>query len=59
VTAALGGILTTPEIRYLLSRLVLAIKNHPAFVWAWSRWRQNHQRLAAEAHRKSRTHMQL
>ena len=47
VTAALEGILTTPEICHLLSRLVLAIKNHPAFVWAWSRWRQKHQRLAA------------
>ena len=52
LTLALAKLLTTPEIRTLIAKLLLSPINHPAFVWAGSRWRRNHQRAAAISHRK-------
>jgi hypothetical protein len=43
------------ELRNLLARLLLRARDHPAFVWAWSRWRCRHQAMAAISHRKSRS----
>jgi hypothetical protein len=51
--------LATPEIRHLLERLLFQAKTHPAYVWAWSRWRRSHQTTAACSHRKIRLEMQL
>jgi hypothetical protein len=50
MTLALAGLPTTPEIRSLIAKLVLTIRTHPAFVWAWSRWRREHQAQAALSH---------
>jgi hypothetical protein len=47
------------ELRRRLARLLLRARDHPAFVWAWSRWRRHHQAMAAEAHRKGRYKAQL
>ena len=57
MTLALAGLPTTPEIRSLIAKLVLTIRTHPAFVWAWSRWRREHQAQAALSHRKRRSYM--
>lgn len=59
MTLALAKLLTTPEIRALIAKLILSVKTHPAFVWAWSRWRRDHQAIAAVCHRKKRTNAQL
>jgi len=59
VTSLLEDILTTAEIRRLIAKLIFAAQSHPAFIWAWSRWRQAHQALAAFYHRKKRLQMQL
>jgi len=50
-----AGFLTTPEIRYLLAKLLFAVTCHPAFLWAWSLWRRRHQANAATYHRRKRT----
>ena len=52
-------LLTTPEIRVLIAKLLLSPTTHPAFVRAWSRWRRDHQAVAAVSHRKGRSHAQL
>jgi hypothetical protein len=57
VTLALAKLPTTPEIRSLIAKLLLPIRRHPAFVWAWSRWRREHQAQAAISHRKQRSYM--
>jgi len=49
----------TPEIRRFFAKLVLVARSHPFFIWAWSRWRQAHQAIAAFYHRKTRLEMQL
>ena len=58
MTLALAGLPTTPEIRSLIAKLLLTIRTHPAFVWAWSRWRRHHQAQAATSHRKRRSDKQ-
>ena len=37
MTLALAKLPTTPEIRSLIAKLLLPLRTHPAFVWAWSR----------------------
>jgi hypothetical protein len=59
MTLALARLPTTPEIRSLIAKLLLPIRTHPAFVWAWSRWRREHQAQAALSHRKRRSCMHL
>lgn len=54
MTTALTKLLTTPEIRSLIAKLLLPLRTHPAFVWAWSRWRCEHQTSAATSHQKKR-----
>jgi hypothetical protein len=51
--------LTTSELRRLIAHLVLSARHHPAFVWAWSRWRRQHQATAAHCHRQRQTRVQL
>ncbi len=58
MTLALARLPTTPEIRSLIAKLLLTIRTHPAFVWAWSRWRRDHQAQAAISHRKQRSDKQ-
>jgi response regulator of citrate/malate metabolism len=48
-----------PEIRYLIARLLLKPIAQARFVMAWSRWRQQHQSAAANAHRKRQNKLQL
>jgi response regulator of citrate/malate metabolism len=48
-----------PEIRYLIARLLLKPIARARFVMAWSRWRQQHQSAAANAHRKRQNKLQL
>jgi len=55
----LAGVLSTPELHTLIARILQPVKNHPAFVWAWSHWRLAHQIAAALAHRKRRNETQL
>lgn len=50
--------LATPEIRHLRERRLFRAKTHPAFVWAWTRWRRNHQATTATSHRKKQRDMQ-
>jgi hypothetical protein len=57
--ARLRNILTTPEIRYLIARLLPRPILTAAFIWDWSRWRRQHQAAAAIAHRKIRHYAQL
>ncbi len=59
MTAALAKLPTMPETRRLIARLLMAPRTHPAFVWAWSRWRREHQAAAAISHRKIRHDAQL
>jgi len=59
VTLVLQGTLSTPEIRRLMAKLIFAARGHPALIWAWSRWRQAHQAIAALSHRKKRNKAQL
>jgi len=65
VSAAMGVVFpmcecgVVPVIRRLIAKLIFAAQSHPAFIWAWSRWRQAHQALAAFYHRKKRLQMQL
>jgi hypothetical protein len=59
VSAAPAEHLTTSELRRLIGQLVLSARSHPAFVWAWSRWRRRHQAAAARYHRQRRIRMQL
>ena len=59
MTVALAKLLTTPETRTLIAKLLLPPRTHPAFVWAWSRWRREHQATAAISHRKTRGNTQL
>lgn len=44
--------LTLPEIRRLLTRLVLRILDTTEHVWAWSRWRRRRQHQARLSHYK-------
>jgi len=48
---------STPEIRYLLARLLLRPPTSKAFVIAWSLWRRAHQAAAREAHIKRRAQL--
>ena len=59
MTLAAIGLLTTAETRTLIAKLLFNVTAHPAFIWAWSRWRRYHQALAAICHRKRRHHMKL
>ncbi len=59
MTAALAKLPTMPETRRLIARLLMAPRTHPAFVWASSRWRREHQAAAAISHRKIRHDAQL
>jgi len=45
---------SVPELRSMIARLLLVPIVRPAFVFAWSWWRQCHQAFAAEAHRRTR-----
>jgi hypothetical protein len=52
----LAGLPSISEIRHLLSRLVFnAVVPKHGFVWAWSRWRRQHQAAAANAHYRKRS----
>jgi len=55
----LRNTLTTSEIRHLIARLLLRPVLTVAFIWSWSRWRRQHQAIAALAHRKARLNVQL
>ena len=46
-----------PELRGMIARLLLVPLVRPAFVFAWSWWRQCHQVTAAEAHRRMRANL--
>jgi hypothetical protein len=46
--------LTLPEIRRLLTKLVLRIVDTAEHVWAWSRWRRRRQHQARLSHYKRR-----
>ncbi|MBA4307039.1 MAG: hypothetical protein C0429_09925 [Sphingopyxis sp.] len=59
MTLVLQGLLSTSEIRKLIAKLIFAAQRHPTFIWAWSRWRQAHQTIAALCHRKIRLETQL
>ncbi len=50
---------SVPEIRYLITRLLLWQTLKPALIFAWSRWRSHHQARAAEAHYRTRINPQL
>ncbi len=45
-----AGLLSVPEIRTLLARLLFHPIAKLGFVIAWSRWRRHHQAHAAKAH---------
>lgn len=51
--------LTIPELRRLISRLQSRLTPTAVFIWHWSRWRRQHQIVAAIAHRKTWQHVQL
>ncbi len=53
-----AGVLSVPEIRTLLARLLFHPIARLGFVVAWSRWRRHHQARAAKAHYR-RQHEQL
>jgi len=59
VTLTTLGLLSTAEIRTLIAKLMLTAAAHPAFIWAWSRWRRHHQAIAAMFNLKKRTNPQL
>ena len=46
----LAGLPSIPEFRHVLSRLLVKALPSLDFVWAWSRWRRQHQAVAANAH---------
>jgi hypothetical protein len=50
---------SVPEIRYLLTRLLLKPPLGAAFILAWSLWRRRHQATAAAAHYQRRHNAQL
>jgi len=47
-------LLSLPEIRTLIARLLLPPVARPAFILAWSGWRRGHQLAAAQAHYRAR-----
>jgi len=47
-------LLTVPEIRTLIARLLLPPIARLAFILAWSGWRHGHQLAAAQAHYRAR-----
>ncbi len=47
-------LLSVPEIRILIARLLLPPVARPAFILAWSGWRRGHQLAAAQAHYRAR-----
>ncbi|MEF2073868.1 hypothetical protein, partial [Consotaella aegiceratis] len=59
MTLALAEPCTTSEILRLVAHLLLRHSWPPIFILAWSRWRRNHQALAALAHQKTRIKVQL
>ena len=59
MTTALAKLLTMPQTRALIAKLMLPPHAHPTFVWAWSRWRRDHQATAAISHRRTRNNTQL
>lgn len=59
MTNAIARLLTTTKIRALIAKLLLPLRTNPAFVWAWSRWRREHQASAAICHRKKQGNTQL
>jgi hypothetical protein len=54
-----AGVLSVPEIRTLLARLLFHPIAKLGFVIAWSRWRRHHQARAAQVHYRTRHHSQL
>ena len=54
-----AGVLSIPEIRTLLARLLFHRIARLGFIIARSRWRRHHQARAAKAHYRSRQHEQL
>jgi hypothetical protein len=50
----LSGLPSVPEIRHLLARLLIKPVESVVFVYAWSRWRRQHQAEAAKAHYRKR-----
>lgn len=51
--------LTTSEIPHLIARLLLRPALTVTFIWEWSRWRRQHQTVAALSHRKAWLNAQL
>ncbi len=47
---------TLPEIRRLLTKLVLRVTDTAHHVWTWSRWRRRRQHQARLSHYKRRGH---
>ena len=45
---------TVPEIRRLLTALVVRHIHEPEHVWAWSRWRRRRQHQARTSHYRRR-----
>ncbi|RLK09569.1 hypothetical protein DER29_6098 [Micromonospora sp. M71_S20] len=45
---------TVPEIRRLLTALVVRSTHPPERVWAWSRWRRRRQHQARTCHYRRR-----
>jgi len=54
-----AGLLSVPEIRTLLARLLFHPIAKLGFVIAWSRRQRHHQAHAAKAHYRRRQHGQL
>jgi hypothetical protein len=50
-----AGLPSVPEIRHVLARLLFKAVPTIDFVWAWSRWRRQHQANAARAHYRNRS----
>jgi hypothetical protein len=48
--------LTVPEVRRLLTKLVLRVHSTVEHIWAWSRWRRRRQHQARLSHYKRRGH---
>jgi hypothetical protein len=49
---------SVPEIGALIARMLLPRRFATPFVLAWSYWRRHHQARAAEAHYRTRGHLQ-
>jgi hypothetical protein len=47
---------TLPEIRRLLTKLVVLPAHAVAHIWAWSAWRRRRQHQARQSHYRRRGH---